>query len=88
MARVENLILAAAINNEGNFHRNISNTVGLNKYVPKYHGQTYFKNRPVIKSEFIEKSIEEYSIIIHETRSSLGIVSLILQMFDAIRRLH
>jgi len=45
---------SGAINNEGNFHRLISNIVGLNKYVPRYLGQTYFNNLPVIKSEFID----------------------------------
>ena len=89
VARVGNRYSISAINNEGNFHKKISNIVGLNNYVPKFLGQTYFdKNLPVIKSEYIAQSIEEHAIMIHDTKSSLGIVGLILQMYDAIHKLH
>ena len=63
-ARVGNRMSISSINNEGNYHKKIasfsSSSDGLNKYVPKFLGQTYFDKTPVIKSEYILYSIEEY----------------------------
>ena len=66
----------------------ISNFVGLKKYVPKFLGHTYFKETPAIKSEFIDQSIQEYILTINQAKSPLGIVGIILQMFEAIQMLH
>ena len=42
VARVGNRFSVSSINSESNYHKKISNFVGLNKFVPKYLGQTYF----------------------------------------------
>ena len=77
-----------SINTESNYHKKISNVQGLNKYVPRYLGQTYFGSVPVIKSEFIEQSIEEYMNEKRNEPQHTVLIDLMLQMFDAIHILH
>ena len=88
VARVGNRFSVASINSESNYHKKISNFFGLKKFVPKFLRQTYFDKTPVIMSEFIDQSIQEYILTINQAKSPLGIVGIILQMFDAIHMLH
>jgi hypothetical protein len=60
VARISDRNAAGFLNREDNKHRAISTMVGLKKYIPQYFGNTFFGNAPVIRSEFIEFSIEEY----------------------------
>ena len=52
-ARMNNRISSVCINIESNRMRKISSIIGLNKYVPKYYGETYFENIQVIKMDYI-----------------------------------
>jgi DNA-binding sugar fermentation-stimulating protein len=73
VARLNNRLSTVSINSESNFHKRIWNTVGHKKYFPKYLGQTYFKEVPVIKSEYIDFSVEEYLQASKSNKSFIGI---------------
>ena len=88
VARAGSQISSSIISNESNFHKNLSKILGLNNFVPKFLGETYFGKSPVIKTEYISQSIEDYVIMIPTNKSSLGIRGIILQIFDAVHLMH
>jgi hypothetical protein len=68
-----------SIDRENNVLRKLASIVGLNKYVPAYFGLTYFNNTaPVIKSEYISLSVEEYIKANQGAIKRIGIIDIFL----------
>lgn len=57
--------------------------------MPKYLGETFFGNLQVIKSEYINQSIEEhFSTIDYSNMRVSTLRDMMMQMFDGIHMLH
>ena len=67
----------------------MSRIIGLNKYLPKYYGITFFGDLQVIKLEYINQSLDEHvETFKNDLNRTSKLVDIFLQMFDAIQVLH
>ena len=60
VARNKNSLSKVYIADEIKTYVHLSSLKELNKYVPKFIGQTLFGDLPVLITEYINQSIEEY----------------------------